>query len=211
MPQILLEESPFTCSFVSDNSIGGMASADTSRLHAARCGEVRRTETHAMHARTCSSDSIDVLDAFGGFQNSVDENGLLKPMLGLELSEQLVHIVDVPVAFNLGHHQHVELVTNSAHNSGHIIEEPRAIQCVYASPKPGIGEVILSGNANESCAGRIFSFGRNCIFQITKQHIDVGDDGCGLCTDLFVVRRQKMHGALERQRQLPQGLRRTNR
>ena len=67
-----------------------------------------------MHARRGQRDLLDVLDAFGGFENGVDQDRLGDAVPGFELGEQLVEIMNVPGALDLGQHDHVELVADRA-------------------------------------------------------------------------------------------------
>ncbi len=52
------------------------------------------------------------IDAFGGLQNGVDQDRLLHRMPRLELRQQLIEIMDVPGAIDLGQHDDVELVAD---------------------------------------------------------------------------------------------------
>ena len=63
-----------------------------------------------MHARGGGGDRLDVVDALGRLENGVDQDRLLDRVLGLELGQELVEVVDVPRPLDLGQHDHVELV-----------------------------------------------------------------------------------------------------
>ena len=43
----------------------------------------------------------------------------------LEQRQILVDEMNVPVAFDLGDHHHVELIADLTHKPGHIVDEPR--------------------------------------------------------------------------------------
>ena len=87
------------------DDVSGMAAAYAGRLHAAACGEVRWSEGEALHARAGGADLLDVGDAESGFENGVNQEGLLESRTGFKLSQQAVHVVDVPVPF-LSSQQH---------------------------------------------------------------------------------------------------------
>ena len=115
VPQILLVECALRRRLrrrVGQHAVVGVAAADARRLHAARGGEIGRAEAHAVHARGGGGDRLDVLDALGRLQDGVDQDRLRDAVLGLELGEQLVEIVDVPRALDLGQHDDVELVAD---------------------------------------------------------------------------------------------------
>ena len=57
---------------IGENAIIGMPAADPRRLHAARSRQICRPEAHAVHARRGGRDGLDVLHAFGGFQDRMD-------------------------------------------------------------------------------------------------------------------------------------------
>ena len=79
-----------------------------------------------MHARRGRGDGVDVLDAFGRLQNGVDQDRLRHAVPRLELRQQLVEIVDVPGALDLGQHDDVELVADRADDLDHVVEHPGA-------------------------------------------------------------------------------------
>ena len=94
-----------------------MAAADPRGLHAARGGEVGGPEADAVHARRGRGDRLDVVDALGGFQDGVDQDRLFDGMPGLELGQELIEIMDVPRALDLGQHDDVELAADRGDDS----------------------------------------------------------------------------------------------
>ena len=52
--------------------------------------------------------------------------GFVTRVLGLELGQQLVEVVDVPGTLDLGQHDHVELVAGGRHDLQDVVEHPRA-------------------------------------------------------------------------------------
>ena len=91
-----------------------MAAADARRLHAPRRGEVGRAEADALHARAGGADLLDVGDAERGLEDGVDEDRPLELVLGLELRQQAVDVVDVPRPLDLGDHDDLEPVADLA-------------------------------------------------------------------------------------------------
>ena len=94
-----------------------MAAADARGLHAARGGEISGSQADAVHARGGRGDRLDVVYALRGFQDGVDQDRLLDRMLGLQLGQELIEIVDVPRALDFGQHDDVELVANRSDDS----------------------------------------------------------------------------------------------
>ena len=99
-----------------------MSAADTRRLHRTRGGQIGRTEADAVHARRRHRDIGDIVDAFGGLQNGVNQDGLFDRVLRFQLSEELVEIVDIPGSFDLGQHDHVEPLAHRADDLDHVVE-----------------------------------------------------------------------------------------
>ena len=77
-----------------------------------------------MHARRGGRDIGNVVDAFGGFQNGVNEDRLLDCVFGFELGQKLIEIVNVPGAFDLGQHHHIELAADRGDDLGNVVEHP---------------------------------------------------------------------------------------
>ena len=111
-----------------------MAAADAGGLHGAGSGEIGGTETDAVHARRSGGDRLDVVDAFGGFEDGVDEDRFFHRVLGLELGEQLVEIMDVPFALDLRQHHDIELAADGGDNLTNIIKHPRRIERIDPGP-----------------------------------------------------------------------------
>ena len=174
-----------------------MAAADARRLHRARGGEIGRTEAHALHARRGGGNRLDIVDALGGLQNRMRENGSLETVARLEQRQILVKEMNVPVAFDLGDHHHVEFVTNLAHEPGHVVDEPGRIERVDAGPKSGRAEVVGLRHRDQTVSGRLFRVDRNRVLEIAEDDVDLADKLGRLRAHLFVVRRHEMNHALE--------------
>ena len=86
-------------------------------------------------------DRLDIVDAFGGLEDGVDQDRLFHAMLRFELREQLVEIVDVPGAIDLGQHHHVELVADRGDDRGEVVEHPGRIEGIDARPQSGGAEI----------------------------------------------------------------------
>ena len=181
-----------------------MAAADAGRLHRARRREVSRAEAHALHARRSGGDRLDIVDALGGLQNRVHQNGALETIARLEQRQILVDEMNVPVAFDLGDHHDVELVADLTHEPGHIVDEPGRIQRVDARPKSGRAEVGRLRHRDQAVPGRELGFDRNRVLEIAEDDVDLADEFGRLGAHLFIVRRYEMNHALEPRGKLKQ-------
>ena len=127
---------------VGAHQVAGMAAAHAGGLHAARGGEIRGTEGEALHARRGGCRCPPRWRRPGGSRGSRGSSrGFVEPRLGLELRQQLVHVVDVPGAFDLGDHDDVELVADLRDEPRQIVEHPGAVQAVDAGPELAAAEV----------------------------------------------------------------------
>ena len=95
-----------------------------------------------MHARAGTGDFLNVLDALCRFEDRVDEERLLQPVLRFELCQQLVEIMDIPCPFDLGQHDHIELVADLGDEFGDVVEHPGAVQRVDAGPEARCAEIM---------------------------------------------------------------------
>ncbi len=156
-----------------------------------------------MHARRGQRNLLDILDAFGGFQQGVDQDRFLDAMPRFELGQQLVEIMDVPGAFDLGQHDDVELVADGADDFGHIVEQPGRIQAIHARPQARRAVVMGEAHFNKALAGRFLGVGGNGVFEIAEDDIGLGDGLADLGADLFQMRRHEMDHPLDPHRQFP--------
>ena len=78
MPQVLLEalRALLGALRIRKHHVIRVPAADARRLHRARGGEIGRAEADAVHPRRCGRDRLDVVDAFGGLQDGVDQDRL---------------------------------------------------------------------------------------------------------------------------------------
>ena len=81
--------------------------------------------------------------------------GLGRRVLGLELGQQLVEVVDVPGPLDLGQHDHVELGADRRHDLQDVVERPGRVEAVDARPQPGLAEVVCPGHVDEARAARL--------------------------------------------------------
>ena len=206
VPEVLLEFRPRASPAlrVGQHGVVGMAAADARGLHAARGGEVGGAEAHAVHARRGGGDRLDIVDALRGFQDGVDQDRLLDRVPGFELRQQLVEIVDVPGAFDLGQHDDVELVADRADDLGDVVERPGRIERIDPRPQAGRAEVGGLGHGDEARARRLLGVGRDGVLEIAEHHVDLPDQLRHLGGDLFDMRRHEMDHALEPDRQFAQ-------
>jgi hypothetical protein len=68
------------------------------------------------------------------FENGVDEDRPLQGVPGFELGQQLIEVMDIPGAFDLRQHHHVEPVADGADDLHHIVERPGRIERIDARP-----------------------------------------------------------------------------
>ena len=154
---------------------------------------------------------LDVVDAFCGFNEGVDEDWLGNAVSGFELGEQLIEVMNVPCAFDLWQHDHVELVARGGDNLGHISERPRRIERVNPRPQSGGAELAGPRHGDKAGAGRFFGVNWNGVFEIAEDDVDLGDELGHFAADLFDMRRNKMDHSLQPQRQFTQRRRRADR
>ena len=102
----------------------------------------------------------------------MDEDRALQPVLGLELREQAVDVVDVPRALDLRDHDHVEPVADLADERDQVVEHPRRVERVHARPQRGAAEVDLAADRHEAGARGLLAVGRDRVLEVAEQ--DVG-------------------------------------
>ena len=154
-----------------------------------------------MHAWRGRRNRLNVVDAFGRLENGVDEDRLLYGVLGFELSQELVEVVDVPWALHLRQHDHVELVTGGGDDFANISQHPRAVEAVDARPQAGRSEVVVARHGNETGPRRLFLIGGNGVLEVAEHDVDLAGDVLDFRANLFVVRGHEMNHALEPHRQ----------
>ena len=188
-----------------------MAAADPRRLHRAGGGEIGRAETDAVHARRSAGDVGDVVDAFGGLQDGVDEDRLFDGVLGFELRQKLIEIMDVPGAFDLRQHDDVELLADGGDDLRNVVEHPRRVERVDARPQSGLAKIATLGHGDEAVACGRFGVGGNGVFEIAEHHVDLMHQLGHPRAHFLDMRRHEMDHALEPQRQVAQRRRRPDR
>ena len=128
-------------------------------------------------------------------------------VLRFEQRQILVDEVDVPRAFDLGNHDHVQLVADRLDQLRHVVEEPGAVQRVDANPQGGVAEIGRAGDLDKAGPCRFLGIDRNRVFQIAAQHVDLLGGDRDLGADLLDVRRKEMDHPLRPHRQFTQRLR----
>lgn len=124
-----------------------------------------------------------------------DRLGDLVPCL--ELGEQLVEIMDVPRPFDLGQHDDVHLVADLRDDLDHVVERPRTIQAINARPQPRGAIVVIARHLDETTTRSLLVTDRDCVLEVAKDDIHLGDHLAEFGLDLLVVRRHEMDHALE--------------
>ena len=80
--------------------------------------------------------------------------GFLTRVLGLELRQKLIEIVDVPRSFDLGQHDDVELVADAATISVTSSSTHGELRQLMRVHRPGRAEVVLARHRDEALARR---------------------------------------------------------
>ena len=164
-----------------------------------------------MHARGGGRDVGHVVDTLGGFQDGVDQDRALDAVLRLELGEELVEIVDVPDALDLGQHDHVELVADRRDDLDDVVERPWRVERIDPRPQPGGAEIIGLGHLDEAAPRRLLGVGGNGVLEVAEHDVHLADQVRHLLAYLGDVGRHEMDHALEPHRQFAQRRRRADR
>ena len=85
------------------------------------------------------------------------QDRLFDARLGLELRQQTVHVVDVPGALHLGHHDDLDLVPDRTHDFGQIVQHPWRLKRVDARPKRRLAHVHLAAHLDQPGAGGLLA------------------------------------------------------
>ena len=127
-------------------------------------------------------------------------------MLGFQLRQQLIEIVNVPGPFDLWQHDHVDLVASLGHDLGHVIQHPGRIEAVDPRPQPRLSEVKFVRHRDEPGARLFLLANRDGVLQIAQNDIHLFDGVLQLRPDLLVVRRNEVDHALDAHRQCAVGV-----
>jgi hypothetical protein len=152
-----------------------MSAADARRFHASRCGEIGRSQAHAVHAWTGAGDRLNVLDPLRRLQDGVNQDRLAQGMLGLELGKQLIEIVDVPRPLDLGQHDDVEFGAGGRHDLQDVVEPPGRVQRIDARPQTGLSEVVRLRHGDEALPRRHLRVSWNRILEVAEHRVDPRD------------------------------------
>ena len=163
-----------------------------------------------MHARRSFGDRLDILHALGGFEQGVDQDRPLQAVAGFELRQQLVEIMNVPRAFDLRQHHHVELVADGGDDLVDVVEHPRRIQGIDPRPQARRAEIIGERHGDEAGARRGLGLDRHGVFEIAEHDIDLAREVADLGAHLFVVGRDEINHPLDLDRQFAVGRRRAD-
>ncbi len=128
-----------------------------------------------MHAGRGDRNVGNVVDALGGLQNGVNQDRFLDRVLRFQLGQELVEIMNIPRPFDFGQHDDIELLSHRAHDLGHVVEHPRRVECVDASPQASCAELVRFGQRDEACARLLLGVGRDSIFEVAEYHVDLCD------------------------------------
>ena len=132
-------------------------------------------------------------------------------VLGFELRQKLIEIMDVPGAFDLRQHDDVELLADRGDDLANIVEHPRRVERVDARPQSGLAEIATLGHGDEAVARGRFGVRRNGILEIAEHHVDLMHQLGHPRAHFLDMRRHEMDHALEPQRQVAQRRRRPDR
>ena len=124
---------------IGEHFIFGMAAADPRRLHRPRERAVggSRGCAWACAARGTGDGRRRYCTPFGGLEDRVDEDRFFDAVLGFELRQKLIEIVDVPGAFDLRRHDDVELLPDGGDDLGDVVERwIGSSDCAHRSDRP---------------------------------------------------------------------------
>src|SRR5579859_6273321 len=127
-----------------------MTAADARRLHRPGGREIGWAEADAVHTRRGRGDRLDIVHTLSGFQDGMNKDRLSHAVLGFELGEQLVEIVNVPRSLDFWQHDHVKLLADRRHDLTDIVEYPRRIERVDPRPQPGAAEIATLRHGDEA-------------------------------------------------------------
>ena len=150
-----------------------------------------------MHARACACDFLDIIDAFRRLQQGMDHDGLLDAVLGFELSEKLIQIMNIPSPLDLRHHDDIELAADRRHDFEDVVENPRTVERVDARPKTCAAEVVRARHLDETAPRRFLVLRRDRVFEISANHVHLLHQLGDLGADLLDLRRHEMDHALK--------------
>ena len=102
--------------------------------------------------------------------------GLGRRVLGFELGQQLIEVVDVPGPLDLRQHDHVELGAGGRHDLQDVVERPGRVERVDARPQPRLAEVVGLGHGDEAAPGRHLGVGGDGVLEVAQHDVDLGDE-----------------------------------
>jgi hypothetical protein len=170
--------------------------------------DAARSEAHAVQARARHRDLVNILDALGGLDERMDQDGARHPVAGLEQRDVLVHEVNIPRPLDLGDHQHIDLVAGIAHDLLEVVENPRTVQAVHPHPQGGVAEVVAGGHLDEPGPRSGLVLDGDRVLEIAAQHVALLDEFGHAGPDLLQVRREEVHHAFGTQGHLTERRRR---
>jgi hypothetical protein len=182
--------------------------ADARGLHPPGGGQVGWAEAHALHSRARRGDLLEVHHALRGLQDGVYQDRAVEARLGLELRQEAIHVVDVPGALDLGHHDHVQLVPDLRDQLGDVIEHPGALQAVHARPERGLAEVGVTGRVDQPSARGLLAIDGHGVLEVAEQDVGLGGDLGGLGGHLLVREVEEVDHPRGREGDLAERLRR---
>ena len=122
----------------------------------------------------------------------MDHQRLGQPGLGLELCEQPVDVVDVLGPLDLGDHDDVECLAGLEHGGREVVEAPRGVEAVDPRPELGVAEVDGLGDFDQTGPCRLLVSGRDTVFEVGEQHVDLADHARHLAAHLLVRRGEEV-------------------
>ena len=102
----------------------------------------------------------------------MDEDRPVEAGARLELGEQPVDVVDVPRPLDLGDHHHVELVADLGDDLGDVVEHPRRLERVDASPQLGLAQVDVATDPEQALTRGLLAVDRHGVLEVAEQDVD---------------------------------------
>ena len=97
-------------------------------------------------------------------------------MLRFQLGQQAVDVMDVPRPLHLGHHHHIQLISDLRNHREKVVQDPGAVQAVDARPEGRVAKIVGQRDFDEAVPGGLLIGRRDGVFEVAEQDIHLGDD-----------------------------------
>jgi hypothetical protein len=136
--------------------------------------------------------------------------GMRETVLGLELREQPIEIMDVPWSIDLRQHNDVELLAHFADNLYDLVKRPRRRKRVYADPQLGRLEFDRPRHIDKALPCVELRLDRHAVLEIAEEHIHLAHKFLRTRAQFLHMRWNEMNHPFEPHRRFAKRLRRAN-